>query len=262
MKAQAIINRFVHDGDPTPGASVTGVEQLGYVHSWHLWQEGETIDRQIESPSEWGKGEYPVNFEGLRGRVDSMTFEWDLNRDMPDTPICLEMEIGPSVYDLIDIPTGIDHVAHVGRVVGALGGVDCVYGQGWRTDRPLHTDLAAYALYGCPDRLAVPLYGGWSPDWGHDRRNRIERAKRLADAITFKPVRLALFISPYNDNRGGDMGLEEWDRVCVSTRQVCEYFDADVVMWWDGGQDRRPYSDAEPFVAVYREAFAGFEGVQ
>ena len=268
MKAHAIINRFMADGDPTPGASVTGVAQLGYVHHAHLWQEGEAVDAEIENPSEWGKGKYPVNWEGLSSRVDRVVegiAENDIGPTM-DTPICLEMEIGPSVYDLRAIEdvakSPIPQVMHVGKAAGALGSVDCVYGQGWRTPGSLVNDLAAYTLYGCPDRLAVPLYGGWSLNWASERQQPIERANRLADAITFKTVRLALFISPYDDGRKGNMDLQEWRMVCQSMRVVCEHFDADVVMWWDGGRDRPDYAEAaEPHVAVFREVFAGFEGV-
>ena len=252
MKAQAIINRFMADGDPTPGVAVTGVEQLGYVHHAHLWQDGEPVDAKIENPSEWGKGEYPVNWGGTADRVRGI---------VGTHPVCLEMEIGPSVYDL-ENNGDCSQVRHVGGVVGALGGVDCVYGQGWRTVRSLLADLSAYVLYGCPDRLAVPLYGGWSPNWGADRKHPIERAKRLADAITYKPVRLVLFISPHNPETGRDMDLREWRMVCQSTRQVCEWGDCDVVLWWDGGRDRPDYSEAEPHVAVYREVFVGFEGVR
>ena len=251
MKAQAIINRFMAGGDPTPGASVTGVEQLGYIHHAHLWQEGEPVDAKIDSPSEWGKGEYPVNWEGLLERTRDIVYKM---------PVCLEMEIGASTYDLKFADT-VSHVMHVGAVSSVLGGVDCVYGQGWQSDNAVELDIASWVLYGCPARLAVPLYGGWSPNWGADRKHRIERAQRLANAITYKAVRLALFISPHDPETGRDMDLREWRFVCQSTRQVCEWGDCDVVLWWDGGRDRPDYSEAEPHVAVFREVFAGLEGV-
>ena len=251
MKAQAIINRFMADGDPTPGASVTGVEQLGYVHHWHLWQEGEPVDAKIETPSRWGKGGYPVNWDGLIGRTAHISDKM---------PVCLEMEIGSSVYDLVSVfdpPV----VGHVGMVVAALNGVDCVYGQGWRSPNDVEFDIASYILYGYPDRLAVPLYGGWSHNWGAERKHQIKRASRLVNAITFKDVRLVLFISPYDDSRKGDMDLDEWRKVCRSTRSGCEHYDCDVVLWWDGGPDRPDYANAEPHVEVFREIFAGFEGI-
>jgi hypothetical protein len=251
MKAQAIINRFVADGDPTPGASVTGVEQLGYVHHFHLWQEGEPVDAKIENPPEWGKGEYPVNWQGLSKRTEHIAGKM---------PICLEMEIGPSTYDF-KFTQSVLPVMHVGAVSRRLGRVDCVYGQGWKTDNAVELDIAAYILYGCPDRLAVPLYGGWSPNWGAERKHPIERAKRLADSITFKDVRLALFISPLDLMTNLDMDFDEWRKVCRSTRSVCEQFDCDVVLWWDGGPSRPDYAEAEPHVAVFREVFTGFGGI-
>jgi hypothetical protein len=191
-----------------------------------------------------------VNWGGLDDRTAHTT----------GMPVCLEMEIGSSTYDLNSVDD-FSRVGHIGAVVGFFGDVDCVYGQGWRAEVDLEQDLAAYVLYGCPDRLAVPLYGGWSPNWGAERKHPVKRALRLSGSIAFKDVRLALFISPYDDVRKGDMDVHEWNKVCVSTRSVCEQSDCDVVMWWDGGPDRPDYAEAEPHVAVFREVFTGFDGI-
>lgn len=261
MNTHIILNRFA--GVP----SYIGINRANYIHHWHLHQLGEPIDAQIKEPDKWGKGAYPVNFDGLRERtgVARLNQSHRNNGYASGQPLVLEMEVGQRVFDYRDDRDRLA-LAHIGKVVRALGGVDCVYGHGWGfqvgwNTKPddselwkvnLANDLAAYTLYGCPDRLAVTMYGKWSHRWLPDRAHRIERARRLADAITYKPVKPVLFISPFVADEG-DMYLDHWRWTCDATRFVCNKMDADTMIWWDGGPDRRPYEYARPYVEAAKE---------
>lgn len=254
MNTHIILNRFDDQPDDI------GISRAGYVHHWHLHQPGEPIDAQIEEPDEWGKGAYPVNFDGLRSRASRLRYTYDPAKETPTFhPLVLEMEVGQGAFDYRHERDRLA-LAHIGRVVRALGGVDCVYGHGWSQQHRIghgipfnmRPDLAVYTLIGCPDRLAVSMYGAWDHYWLPDRAHRIERAKRLADAITYKPVRPVLFISPFVAG-DGDMSVADWTRTCVATRTVCEQMDCDAMIWWDGGKDRRPYEEASPYIEAARE---------
>lgn len=262
MNTHIILNRWQDQPDDI------GIPRAGYVHHWHLHQDGEPVDAQIDDPDPWGKGAYPVNFDGLRyrtvgQRLAQMNYKYLAQNESDRQPLVLEMEVGQRVFDYRYDRDRLA-LAHIGRVVRALGGVDCVYGHGWSQQHrvghgipyDMRPDLAVYTLIGCPDRLAVSMYGKWDHHWLPDRAHRIERAKRLADAITYKAVRPVLFISPFvagYPHLPGDMYVADWIRTCEATRTVCEQKDCDAMIWWDGGKERRPYEEARPYVEAARE---------
>lgn len=253
MKVHAIINRF--SGTPDD----IGIPKASYVHHWHLHRPGEEVDAEIAEPDRWGKGPYPVNFGGLRMRAaEHVDRQRALNNGHPyGRPLVLEMEVGGQVFDYRH---SRDRLAleHIGKVVGALGGVDCVYGNGWGfhlhlgDEMMLESDLAVYALIGCPDRLAITAYGKWSHQWAPLLAPKIDRARRLADAIHWKPVRPVLFISPFVAGEG-DMTVDEWGNTCHAARNVAERTGCDLMIWWDGGPDRRPYAEVEEYIQTARK---------
>lgn len=247
MDTHIILNRFRDQPDDI------GIPRAGYVHHWHLWQDGEPIDAQIAEPDPWGKGHYPVNFDGLVERAEPHIIEYACHK----VPLVLEMEVGQRVFDYRHQRDRLA-LEHIGKVVGALGGVDCVYGNGWGfnlhlgDEMTLESDLAAYSLIGCPDRLAITAYGKWDHPWALNLAPKIDRAKRLCDAIHWKTVNPVLFISPYV-HPTGDVSLDDWRRTCEATRNVCEQMDCDAMIWWDGGRNRRPYEEARPYVEAAKE---------
>lgn len=229
-----------------------GIERLARVNHWHLHDPEHKIypitsPEETEAPDErmpgmlnsGGKSHYPVNWDGLRSRL-------------PDGPRYLEMEIGPSVYR-----EGADfaQLGYVGKVAGVVQ-PDCVYGNSWSPGphapdsfAEMRADLSTYALIGCPDRIAVSLYGAWSLRWAGERADRIARACRLAGVIQWKTVRPVCFISPHVARNGNTpaytMGDDEWWRVCMATLVLCSEVGADALMWWDGGNPRAAWTDAE-----------------
>jgi hypothetical protein len=238
--------------------------KVSYIHHWHLHRPGETIDAQIEEPDRWGKGPYPVNFDGLLTRTVNARHDRDiyLGHAYPEgensgKPLLLEMEVGQQVFDYRHERDRLA-LEHIGKVVGALGGVDCVYGNGWGfhlhlgDEMMLVDDLAAYALIGCPDRLAITAYGKWDHHWAPNLKPKIDRANRLADAIKWKQVNPVLFISPFVA-RQGDMTLSEWNSTCHGARKVADLTACDLMIWWDGGPNRRPYVEAEPYIIIARQ---------
>jgi len=243
--------KLQHDIDRFEKMPDLGIERLARVNHWHLHNTDGQHDAgdpvPVETPDEWlpgtvheyGKSAYPVNWDGLRSR-------------MPDGPRYLEMEIGPSVYK-----EGADfaQLGYVGKVAGVVE-PDCVYGNSWSpgpydTDSfaELQGDISTYALIGCPDRLAVSLYGAWSLRWAGERADKIARACRLADAIQWKTVRPVCFISPFVEKTATTpahtMGDDEWWRVCMATLVLCSEVGADALVWWDGGNPRAAWTDAE-----------------
>jgi hypothetical protein len=248
VRVHATINRFADTPDDI------GIPKASYVHHWHLHRPGEAVDAEIAEPDRWGKGPYPVNFDGLAKRT------WPAeDAEYREQPTVLEMEVGQQVFDYRDTRDRLA-LEHVGKVVGALGGVDCVYGHGWSNedpccfqgDTPVCYDLASYCLIGCPDRLAISAYGEWDHHWAPNLKPKIDRAKRLADAIKWKPVCPVLFISPFVA-REGDMPLDEWRMLCVAAHEVAGQTGSDLMIWWDGGPKRRPYLAIEDYIDTARE---------
>lgn len=274
MKVHCIAKRFNNAPDDI------GIPQANIITGWHLHQPGEPIDAQIEEPDRWGKSAYPVNFDGLSARTPDARRLHTLWKNGPShkgRPLVLEMEVGRQVFDY---RSATDRLAleHIGKVVGALGGVDCVYGNGWGfhlhlgDEMMLESDLAAYALIGCPDRLAITAYGKWSHQWAPSLAPKIARAKRLADAIKWKPVCPVLFTSPFVYPEG-DMTVDEWRVKCQADRNVAEETDSDLMIWWDGvrvvtpelakrwgfdkddigTKQRMPYEYAVPYITAAKE---------
>lgn len=265
MKATASINRFKTPNEGNrPTQETTGIQDLPIIGSWFFHHENEPIDMELvpgETKPQHSKSTYPVNILGMQQRMQE--------RNLLDKPVCLEVELSASAYNLRAVPTsltGLEPKA-LTRAVGHTGSIaryvhlDCIYLAGYEDIRSDETLLSSYVLSGCPDRIAIQNYGLPSANWTAKVHSQYKAAKRLQELVTFKKVGIVLFISPHDDATGKDMTLDQWKQVCDFAYAYSQVTQCDVNMWYDGDSSMPPYSSAAPFIDAYHQRFQDYEGV-
>lgn len=254
MNAHAILKRFSN----TPENLL--VPHANLLTDWHFHQQGEPIDSQILDPDPWGKGPQPLNSDGLLRRSALQRREQQRHGSGASggAPLGINVEPGARVFNYRH-EQDRQALAHIGKIVRTLGDVDHVYGNFYKgkpaNELTLQSDLAVYSLIGCPNRLAISFYGEWSQHWGSERYPYVVRSLMLANAISFKDVRVVAYISPYNAATGKLHSLEDWSRICTATLTICRAYDIDVIMWADGTRSRIDYNIIEPYVRLYYNTF-------
>lgn len=225
------------------------------VSAWHMHQPGERVDAVTLVPDAYAKHAYAVNWSGLRERTQ------DLER-MP----FVNMEVGRQVWNLRTLQDA-ERLCHVGDVVRALGGAYCVYGNGWidTTGEPeeAERDRWAHRMTADPEAYAVPAYGRFSHAWAQSMVQGLERAASAARS----DHRVCVVITPWLDDQGTDMSLDDWREVATGTANACAHYNAEPMLWWDGARVgdngklyRLSYDYAAPYVQVLAEAHENATG--
>lgn len=260
MKAQARIGaRFTGQPDDI------GVDRIYQVGGWEWGNDLATHDlvQPVIIPSGYT---HKVNLQAIRDRAVPRA---------KGTACYLNFEPGRQASMLVnwrgvEVPDKLRALLFGGTILSALRAEDIHpdlwYGIGWlplggEVDEAeeVVNDMAACGLAGNLPRVAVSYYGPWSQHWGGERFDVTRRAQNLRDAGGPRPV---FFISPVV-NKASRIAPDDYGLICRATRRACEVVDADVVHWDDPGRVRTAYagSEAEPCFGVFREVFAGFEGV-